>query len=187
MKSVCVFLGSSTGSRPEYRRAAEELGVAIARRHLTLVYGGGSIGLMGVLADAAVGAGADVIGVVPEIFAGTKYAHTGITELRVVPSLNERKTVMASLADGFVTLPGAVGTLDELFEMLACAQLGPGGKPCVLVNVAHYYDKLLRFLDDAVSEGFLKPRQRELLAVAESAEAALERMLAWPASRLASG
>lgn len=177
MKRVCVFLGSSPGVRPEYREAAEHLGALIAARGLTLVYGGGNVGLMGTLADAALAGGGEVVGVLPAMLVDKEVAHRGLTDLRIVPSMNDRKTLMAELSDAFVTLPGGTGTLDELFEMLTWTQLHVHEKPNALLNVAGYYDDLLRFLDATVAAGFLKEKHRKLLRVESSAEAILDGFL----------
>jgi uncharacterized protein (TIGR00730 family) len=173
---MCVFCGSSSGSRPAYAEAARALGEALARRGLGLVTGGGRVGLMGVITDAAMGAGGEVIGVIPEALAAKEVAHAGLTELRVVGSMHERKAIMAELSDGFVALPGGFGTLEEFFEVLTWAQLGLHPKPCALLNVAGYYDPLLSLLDHAVAEGFVKPIHRALVLVEAEPERLLERV-----------
>jgi uncharacterized protein (TIGR00730 family) len=165
MKSVCVFCGSSPGSRPEYGVMARTVGETLARRGLTLIYGGASRGLMGVLADAALGAGASVVGVIPRPLARAEIAHGGLTELVVVDSLYERKRVMFERADAFVTLPGGFGTLDELAEALTMSQLGLHAKPCGLLDVAGFFDPLIAFFDRARDERFVRPEHRALVIV----------------------
>jgi uncharacterized protein (TIGR00730 family) len=166
LNSICVFCGSSGGARHEYARAAADFGALLAGRGTRVVYGGGNVGLMGVLADAALAAGGEVIGVIPQMLVDRELAHRGVTEVRIVGSMHERKALMAELADAFVALPGGLGTFEELCEVLTWAQLGIHGKPVGCLNVAGYYDGLLQLLDHAVSERFLHPRQRELLVSA---------------------
>ena len=180
MGRVCVFCGSATGNRPIYRQAAAEMGAALARNQIGLVYGGGHIGLMGVLADAVLSAGGEVAGVIPQSLVDRELAHGGLTQLHVVGSMHERKALMADLADGFVALPGAFGTADELFEILTWSQLGLHAKPVGLLNVARYFSSLLGWLDHAVAEGFLQTPHRNLLMAADSAEELLERMRSRP-------
>lgn len=165
MRRVCVFCGSSTGNAEAYARQAGELGALLARRGLGLVYGGASVGTMGVLADAALDAGGEVIGVIPRQLMEAEVGHSGVTELHVVADMHERKARMAELADGFLALPGGVGTLEELFEVWTWAQLGLHGKPLGLVDVAGYYSPLAEFAEHMVAEGFLRGPHRELLAV----------------------
>jgi uncharacterized protein (TIGR00730 family) len=162
---VCVFAGSSPGRLPIYREAAVDLGVALVDGGMGLVYGGASVGLMGAVADAVLGRGGEVTGVIPRALVEREVAHTGLTDLRVVGSMHERKALMADLSDGFVALPGGIGTLEELFEVWTWAQLGLHGKPCGLLNVAGYYDGLSGFLDQMVAESFLKPEHRGMLVV----------------------
>lgn len=176
MKTVCVFCGSSFGSNRLYGTAAEGLGRLLAERGLQLVYGGGSLGLMGALADASLRAGGRVVGVIPEVMAGLEVAHTGLSELRVTPSMHARKALMAELADAFVALPGGLGTCDELFEIVTWAQLGIHCKPIGLLNVAGYFDALIRMVEHAVAEGFVRPQHRELLLVGEAADELLDRL-----------
>lgn len=164
-RSICVYCGSQPGASPAYARAAAALGESIARDGLTLVYGGASVGLMGIVADAALAAGGRVVGVMPRILMRRELAHTGLTELVTTASMQERKAKMAELSDAFVALPGGIGTLDELFEMWTWAQLGLHGKPCALINTEGYYDDLVAFLDRAVRDGFLRPAIRSLLRV----------------------
>jgi uncharacterized protein (TIGR00730 family) len=164
-----VFCGSSPGGDPRYAAAARSLGGEIARRGLGLVYGGASVGLMGVLADAAIAGGGEVIGVLPFALARKEIAHPGLSDLRVVDSMHERKAQMVDLSDGFIALPGGVGTLEEFFEVLTWAQLGLHAKPCGLLDVAGYYAHLLRFLDGAVEARFVKSKHRALVRVEEDA------------------
>jgi uncharacterized protein (TIGR00730 family) len=155
MTAVCVFCGSSDGTRAEYGEAAAALGRTIAARGLTLVYGGSNVGLMRRLADAALAAGGRVIGVIPEQLVGWERAHRGLTELHVVSSMHERKALMVSLADAFIAMPGGFGTLDEFFEVLTWGQLGIHGKPCALLNVEGYFDSLVALFARARADGFL--------------------------------
>jgi uncharacterized protein (TIGR00730 family) len=155
MTSVCVFCGSNGGGRPEYAEAAVTLGRAIAARGLTLVYGGSNVGLMSCLAEAALGAGGRVVGVIPEQLVGWERAHRGLNELHVVSSMHERKALMVSLSDAFIAMPGGFGTLDEFFEVLTWAQLGIHEKPVGLLNVAGYYDPLVAMFSRAREDGFL--------------------------------
>jgi uncharacterized protein (TIGR00730 family) len=174
---ICVFCGSSPGVRPAYAQAAREVGSALARRKIGLVYGGGSVGMMGAVADAALAAGGEVIGVIPESLVARELAHAGVADLRVVRSMHERKALMAELSDAFLTLPGAFGTLDETCEMLTWNQLGIHAKPCGILDVGGYFGPLLRFLDQAVEEGFLQPESRALLVREEQPERLIERLL----------
>ena len=172
--TVCVFCGSSPGSDPRHAAAAVELGREIARRGWTLVYGGGSVGLMGLMADAALGEGGRVVGVIPRFLYEWEVGHDDLTELEIVETLTERKVRMGDLADAFLTLPGGIGTLDEAFEALSWAQLGLERKPNGLLNVAGYYDALVAFLDHAAREGFVKPKHRALLIVDDGASSLLD-------------
>lgn len=181
MQSICVFAGSSAGRLPTYAEAAATLGREISGRGMRLVYGGGKVGMMGVVADAALAAGAEVIGVIPETLMRREVAHDGLTELRVVRSMHERKALMDELSDGVVALPGGLGTLEELFEMLTWSQLGLHAKPCGLLNADGYYDALLRFLDHVQHEGFVQARHRGLLLCATGAAALLDEMAVWRA------
>ncbi|HEV8584577.1 MAG TPA: TIGR00730 family Rossman fold protein [Methylomirabilota bacterium] len=179
MKRVCVFAGSSAGTRPEYAAAARALAGECARRRIGVVYGGGSVGLMGVLADAALAAGVEVIGVIPRPLASRELAHTGLTEMRVVESMHERKATMNALADGFVALPGGLGTFEETLEVLTWAQLGIHAKPVGVLNVEGYYDGLLRWLSHAVGEGFVRREHLGLLLFADAPGELLDRFAAW--------
>ncbi len=176
MTRLCVFCGSSSGDAPAYTAAARALGTALARRGIGLVYGGASVGLMGAVADAALEAGGDVIGVMPEALAKKELAHAGLTELRIVASMHERKALMAELSDGFIALPGGLGTLEELFEVWTWAQLGYHAKPCALLNVAGFYDPLIAFLDGVVAHRFLKPAHRAMLVVTDDSDDLLDRL-----------
>lgn len=174
MKRVCVFAGSSSGIKPGYRAAADLLGRAIAARGIDLVYGGGRVGLMGILAEAVLASGGHVTGVIPHALAAREVAHLGLSDLRVVGSMHERKALMADLADGFIALPGGWGTLDELFEILTWGQLGLHQKPCGLLNADGYFDQLLSFVDHSIDEGFVRREYRRMIAVAESPDALLD-------------
>ncbi len=174
--AVCVFCGSSDGSDPAFADAARTLGVEIARRGWTLVYGGGSVGLMGILADAALGAGGRVVGVIPRFLYEWEVGHDDLTELEIVETLTERKVRMGDLADAFLSLPGGIGTMDELFEALSWAQLGLETKPNGLLNISGYYDGLIAFLDQAVQSGFVKPKHRALLHVGSDPPELLDRL-----------
>lgn len=174
MRRLCVFCGSNVGGRAAYAESARRLGSALARRRVGLVYGGGSVGLMGVLADAALADGGEVIGVIPRALATREVAHHGLTELRVVESMHERKAVMTELADGFVALPGGLGTLEELLEIVTWAQLGLHAKPIAVLNVAGFFDGLLAFLDHAIAERFVHPGHRALVATEADVEALLD-------------
>lgn len=160
LERICVFCGASMGGRDDYRRDARTLGAELARRGITLIYGGGRAGLMGAVADAALEQGGRVIGVITKLLEGRELAHTGITKLHVTDTMHERKAMMAELADAFVALPGGLGTLDELFEILAWAQLGIHSKPVGLLNTAGYYDSLMNFLDHVERESFLRLNHR---------------------------
>jgi uncharacterized protein (TIGR00730 family) len=179
MQRLCVFCGSATGQRPAYAAAARGLGDVLARRGIHLVYGGGSIGLMGVLADAVLAAGGAVTGVIPRGLYSAEIAHAGLTDLRVVPSMHERKATMAALADGFVALPGGLGTFEELLEVLTWLQLGIHRKPVALLDVEDYWRGLRLLLDDSVAGGFVEAERAAMLLVERNADALIDRMLAW--------
>jgi uncharacterized protein (TIGR00730 family) len=176
MKRICVYCGSSPGTRPDYRAAAEALGRAMAARGLGLVYGGGRVGLMGAVADSCLAVGGAVIGVIPEALQAWEVGHDGLTELHVVRSMHERKAMMAELSDGFIALPGGIGTLEELFEMWTWGQLGYHRKPLALLDVAGYFSGLRGFIETMVTEGFLKAPHRDFLLYAESAGTVLDRL-----------
>jgi hypothetical protein len=180
VEAVCVFCGSSSGADPVYREAASHLGAEIARRGLELVYGAGDVGLMGVLADAALEAGGRVFGVIPQALVEREVAHRGLSELRVVGTMHERKALMADRAGAFVALPGGFGTLDELFEILTWAQLGIHRKPVGLLNVNGFFDPLLAWMDRCVAEGFLRPQHRQLLLVGREPGRLLDAVLTAP-------
>jgi uncharacterized protein (TIGR00730 family) len=170
---VCVFCASADGVSPVYLQAARELGRLIAERGYGLLYGGATVGAMGAVADAALGAGGEVVGVIPDVIREREIDHKGLTELHVVRTMHERKALLASRADAFVALPGGYGTLDEFIEVVTWAQLRIHAKPCVLVNVDGFFDGLLRFLDHTVAEGFIVPENRGLVQVARDPSEAL--------------
>jgi uncharacterized protein (TIGR00730 family) len=173
---ICVYTGSRHGSRPEYRSTAEAFGALLAREGIGLVYGGGRLGLMGVVADAALAAGGEVVGIIPQKLVDLEVAHSRLTELHVVGSMHERKALMADLSDGFVALPGGIGTLEELFEVWAWLHLGYHDKPCGLLNVSGFYDPLITFLDSIVTEGFLRADTRAMLFCENDGQRLLEAM-----------
>ena len=175
MRSVCVYCGSNPGSRPIYTERAIALGDRLARDGLALVYGGGNVGLMGVVADAVLAAGGEVIGVIPEQLVGMEVAHRGVTRLEIVANMHERKARMFDLSDGFVALPGGFGTLDEMFEMLTWRQLGIGNKPCAFLDVDGFYAPLVAMMDGMVAEGFVHAGQRRDLWHGDD----IGTMLAW--------
>ena len=179
MKRICVFTGSKVGAGDEFASAARELGALLAARGHTVVFGGAQVGMMGVLADAVLARGGQIIGVIPGHLTATEIAHPGLTELRVVDSMHERKMVMSELSDGVIALPGGFGTLDELFEALTWAQLGLHRKPCGLLNVAGYFDALLAFLDHVVERQFLAPAYRGMLLAETDGAVLLDRMRAY--------
>ena len=176
MRSVCVFCGSRAGVRPAYAATARAVGEAVARRGMTLVYGGGDIGLMGEVADAATAAGGTVIGIIPRHLLRKEIAHQGLSELLVVDSMHIRKATMNDLSDGFVVLPGGYGTWEEWFETVTWAQLGLHRKPCGVLNADGFYDPMLRMIDQAVEEGFVDPEQRRLVIDAVDIETLLDAM-----------
>ena len=184
MKRICVFCGSNSGIREDYRSAAHALTRTLARRGLGLVYGGGNIGLMGELADSMLQAGGEVIGVIPRALMEKEVGHQGLTALHIVETMHQRKALMNELSDGFIALPGGFGTLDEFFEILTWSQLGIHGKACGLLNVAGYYDNLLRMLDHAVAEKFLRPGHRQLVLAETEVEALLQRLAGFAPSTL---
>jgi len=181
MNSLCVFCGSSPGHNPVYAALATQLGQALAQRGIGLVYGGGRVGLMGVVADATLAAGGKVIGVIPKALMDRELGHGGATELRVVDSMHERKALMAELSDGFVALPGGIGTLEEIFEVWTWAQLGIHRKPCGLLDVNDFFAPLVGFLDQVVANGFLSPQARAMLTVAQSTDELFEQLAAYKA------
>lgn len=177
MKKICVYCGSSPGLLPDYGEAATALGEALAARNIGLVYGGASVGLMGTIADTVIAAGGEVIGVIPRSLVEKEVSHAGLTELRVVESMHERKAVMAEISDGFIAMPGGFGTLEEIFEVLTWSQLGFHRKPCALLNIQHYFDSLVTFMDHAVDQQFVRSAHRNVLAVAEEPDTLLDQML----------
>jgi uncharacterized protein (TIGR00730 family) len=178
MKRICVFCGSSLGSNPDYAEAAVTLGGLLAARKIGLVYGGGNVGLMGVIANAVLDAGGEVIGVIPHALATREIEHRGVTHLHVVDSMHERKAMMAGLSDAFIAMPGGVGTFEEFFEAVTWTQLGLHRKPCGLLNVSGFYSPLAAFIDQAVSEGFIKPVHRASIIVDDNAERLLNSLAA---------
>ena len=184
MKSVAVYCGSSSGNQPIYTQQAQEMGRELARRGLTLVYGGGCVGLMGTIADAVLAEGGQVIGVIPGFLADKELAHKGCTELHVVDTMHQRKLLMADLAEGFVAMPGGFGTLEELFEVLTWGQLGLHGKPVGLLNTQGFYDALLALLDHMSGEAFLRAENRQQVLQHASAAALLDAMTQYQPVRL---
>jgi len=176
IKRIAVYCGSNKGTRKEYAAAAHALGELLAREKIELVYGGGMVGLMGVVADAVLKEGGHVIGVIPEKLVIKEVVHTTLPDLRVVKNMHERKALMAELADAFIALPGGYGTFEEFFEVLAWSQLGYHQKPFGLLNTAGFYRPMLEFLDHSTSEGFIKPKHRELVIVEDDAEIMLNRL-----------
>jgi uncharacterized protein (TIGR00730 family) len=174
MNRICIFCGSSTGNQPVYREAAEAMGSLLAKRGIGLVYGGGHVGLMGVIADAVLAGGGEAIGVIPQALADREIAHTGLTKLHVVDSMHTRKAMMADLSDAFVAMPGGVGTFEEFFEAVTWTQLGVHRKPCGLLNAGAFYTPLVAFIDQAVTEGFIKPVHRALMVVDDNPERLLD-------------
>lgn len=176
---LCVFCGSSAGRHPKFAEAAHVLATELARRGIDIVYGGGNVGLMGVVADAALAAGGRVIGVIPQGLVSRELAHRALTALHVVDSMHERKAMMADLADGFVALPGGFGTLEEFCEVVTWTQLGIHLKPCGLLNVEGYYDGLLAFLAHALREEFLRPTHFEIVVSSTDPHDLIDRVLGW--------
>ena len=176
-RRVAVYCGSATGNDPAFLAEARALGKALAEAGIGVVYGGANVGLMGAMADAALAAGAEVIGVLPEILAGREIAHTGLTRLETVSTMHQRKARMVALADAFLILPGGYGTLDEMLEIITWSQLRLHTKPCILINTLGYWNGLLAFLDHTVEAGFLKPENRALVLVAANAEEAIKAVI----------
>lgn len=179
LRRICVYCGSSLGARPAYRQAAQRLGELLAERGIGIVFGGGCIGLMGVLADAALAKGGEVIGVIPDGLVRREIAHRGVSKLYVVGTMHQRKAMMADLSDAFIALPGGYGTLEEICETVTWSQLGIQQKPCGLLNVERYWDSLLALLDHAVDEQFVRPENSQLILVALTPERMLDRLLEW--------
>jgi uncharacterized protein (TIGR00730 family) len=180
MKSICVFCGSSPGDSAEFVEVAKEMGREIAARGMRLVYGGGNVGLMGAVADSALTHGAEVIGVIPRSLMQKEIGHRGLSELRVVASMHERKNTMADLSDAFIAMPGGFGTLEEFCEVVTWTQLGLHQKPCGLLDVAGFYRPLLQMFDSAVAHRFIRPQHRDLVHVASTPAALLDRLAAAP-------
>ena len=178
MARICVFCASTHGARPDYAEATRAFGRRLVARGHSLVYGGGNVGLMGVVADAVLEAGGDVTGVIPHALMAREIGHGGVTRLHVVDSMHERKALMAELSDAFVALPGGVGTFEELFEAITWTQLGLHRKPCGLLNVSGFYDGLIAFLDRAWAEGFIKPETRAIVTSSHDIDTLLDRLLA---------
>lgn len=182
LNRVCIFCGSSTGVRPEYREAAETIAAHLARRRVDIVFGGGCVGLMGVVADTALAHGGHVIGVIPSALVAREIAHRGLPDLRIVASMHERKALMASLSDAFIALPGGFGTFEEFCEVVTWAQLGLHRKPCGLLNVAGYYNPLVALIDRAVADGFITPFNRGIVVTESDPEALIDRLSMRPAA-----
>jgi uncharacterized protein (TIGR00730 family) len=179
MKRICIFCASSPGNRPEYAAAAEEMATELVNRKIGLVYGGSKVGLMGVLADAVLGAGGEAVGVIPKNLMEREVGHAGLSKLHVVQSMHERKALMADLSDAFVALPGGFGTLEEFCEVVTWSQLGLHAKPCGILNVLEYYSPLLAMFDHAVEERFLKPENRALVLARASPAELLRALEEW--------
>lgn len=176
MKRICVYCGSRPGKHPEYIESAHNLAQELVKRNIGLVYGGASIGIMGEIADKVLAGGGEVIGVIPQALADKEVPHHGLTELRIVDSMHKRKATMAETSDGFIALPGGLGTIEELFEVLTWSQLGFHKKPCALLNVKGYYNNLLTFMDHAVAEQFIRDIHRKILLVEKKANKLLDIM-----------
>jgi uncharacterized protein (TIGR00730 family) len=181
MKNICVYCGSSPGNNSAFMKAASDFGRTLAVKGLGLVYGGARVGLMGAVADSILASGGRVTGVMPEVIVELGVAHSGLTDLRVVRDMYERKQTMIALSDGFIALPGGYGTFDELFDALSQAQLGIHGKPCGLLDVDGYFTKLLSFLDVAVAAGFLKKKHLDMLIVEKNPDRLIERFFEYEA------
>lgn len=184
MQRICVFCASNPGHNPAYLELARLLGRLIAERGQTVVFGGGRVGLMGALADAALAAGGEVIGVMPHALVQREAAHRGLTQLHIVDSMHERKAMLSELSDGFIAMPGGIGTLEELFEVWTWGHLGVHAKPIGLLDVANYWQSLMEFLDHMGSEGFMRPNTRELLLIDANASRLIERMTSYVAPRV---
>ncbi|MAE83904.1 MAG: TIGR00730 family Rossman fold protein [Flammeovirgaceae bacterium] len=176
MQRLAIFCGSSAGNNPIYKEEAYQVGKLLAEKGIEVVYGGGKVGLMGVVADAALEHGGKVIGVIPEKLMEWEVGHNGLTELHIVKTMHERKAMMADLSDGFVALPGGIGTMEEIIEVFTWHQIGYHNKPCAFLNSAGYYDKFFAFVDHSVEEGFLSKQQHDELIIEETFEKLLERL-----------
>lgn len=181
MKRICVYCGSNPGKSAEFLASARTLAGELVQRDIGLVYGGASVGLMGEIADTVLAGGGEVIGVIPQALVDKEVSHAGLTELKIVNSMHERKEIMADLSDGFIALPGGLGTIEEIFEVLTWAQLGFHHKPCALLNVKGYYNQLTQFLNHAAAEGFIADTHREMLLVGEHPHSLLEVMATYKA------
>ncbi len=179
MKRICVFCGSSSGGNPEYIRAARELGCLLVEKDLGLVYGGAVVGMMGEIADAVLEKGGEVIGVMPKFLVDMEIEHKGLSDLRIVDSMHERKQLMAELADGFIALPGGLGTLEEFFEVVTWAQLRMHAKPCGLLNTCQYYRQLVSFLAHTVEEHLVRIEHLSMIQIDENPQALLEKFEAY--------
>jgi uncharacterized protein (TIGR00730 family) len=184
IKTICVFCGSSPGARLEYAAAARQLGALLAKKGITLVYGGGNVGMMGQLANAVLEHGGQVTGVIPEAIADMEVAHTGLSDLRVVDTMHTRKALMAELADGFIALPGGIGTLEEFTEVLTWAQLGFHEKPCGLLNIEGYFDSFLDFIDHMATQKFILPANRKLILADRNPETLLGKLSRYQATKV---
>jgi hypothetical protein len=182
IKRLCVYCGSSVGNNPIFAKTAETLGVLLAQRNITLVYGGAKVGLMGVIAQSVMQHGGEVIGVIPQFLVDVEVADTSITELHIVKTMQERKTLMSELSDGFVMLPGGIGSLEELFETWTLGQFGHHSKPCGILSIGNYYEHLLKFIDYAVESHFIKSAYRNMLLVDESPHHLLEKLIHYNAA-----
>lgn len=179
MQRLCVFCGANPGKQPCYIEQARALGTAIAKTGITLIYGGAGVGLMGALADAALEAGGEVIGIIPQALMEKEVGHIRLTQMHVVNSMHQRKALMAEMTNGFIALPGGIGTMEELFEVWTWAQLGYHDKPCALLNVEGYYNPLIRFIDQMTHQGFIRPEHRDMLIVAPDIPALFKRLEAY--------
>lgn len=179
IKSICIFCGSNTGSNEVYAEVTRGLVRRLAAAGIKIVFGGGKVGLMGVVAEAAIAAGAHVVGVTPRRLLEHEVVHNGLSELHVVDSMHERKVMMTRMADAFIVLPGGMGTLDETFEVLTLTQLGVHRKACGLLNIAGFYDRLVNFLDHAVAERFIRQEHRDMVVMDEDPQRLLERLQGW--------
>jgi uncharacterized protein (TIGR00730 family) len=179
VKRICVYAGSNAGTRPEYAESARRLASVLVGRGIDIIFGGGNVGLMKIVADTAMAEGGEVVGVIPDSLMAREVGHHAVTELRIVESMHDRKAMMADLSDGFVALPGGFGTIEEIIEIATWAQLGLHAKPFGLLNVAGYYDGLVGFFDHAASEGFLHPKHRRMLLVADAPESLLDAFEHW--------
>ena len=184
IRRICVYCGSSPGKNPAYSHAAQSLAKAMCERDIGLVYGGAAIGIMGAIADAVLGAGGEVIGIIPKSLAVKEVAHENLTEQHIVASMHERKAMMAELSDGFIALPGGWGTLEEIFEILTWAQLGFHEKPCGLLNIEAYYDNLIRFMENSFEQEFVNPLCRPMLIEAREPGVLLDQFTAYRAPKV---